>query len=107
MLTCNKFSFRSDLGASFYPKVLPGSEALPSDRNEILYSDGYIICYTSCELHALILEFLNGMVAQCTSANALAARIKLNRETKNFPRYAYNLRLMETSLNGYLGHFFE
>ena len=26
------------------------------------------------------------------------ARIKLNRETKNFSRYVYNLRLMETSL---------
>ena len=28
----------------------------------------------------------------------LAARIKLNRETKNFSRYACYLRLMETSL---------
>ena len=32
------------------------------------------------------------------SGLALAPRIKLNRETKNFSRYASNLRLMETSL---------
>ena len=30
--------------------------------------------------------------------SALAPRIKLNEETKNFSRYACNLRLMETSL---------
>ena len=43
-----------------------------------------------------------GWFALGEDCRLLAPRIKLNRETKNFSRYACNLRLMETSLNCFL-----
>ena len=43
-------------------------------------------------------DFKNATNVFCISQSERAPRIKLNRETKNFSRYACNLRLMETSL---------